>query len=51
MTEKMKTGLCAAALLLALLAAYVQETTWQNESPAGTTCQPAPFAATVDVRP
>lgn len=30
MTAKIKTGLCVLALLLALLAAYVQEVSWQS---------------------
>lgn len=34
MAQRMKTALCALALALALLAAYVQESTWAGE-PAG----------------
>lgn len=42
MTQKIKTGLCILALLLAVLAAYVQETNHQQNG--GTLVQPAPFA-------
>lgn len=43
MTEKIKTGLCIFALLLALLAAYVQETSFQRLA-SKTPVQLAPFA-------
>lgn len=43
MTEKIKTGLCVFALLLALLAAYVQETVYQADRRA--VVQPGPFTA------
>ena len=49
MTETIKTGLCAAALLLALLAAYVQEANWQNPPAAG--AQPAPFTIVATAKP
>ncbi|MCI8676704.1 MAG: hypothetical protein K2P16_07490 [Lawsonibacter sp.] len=45
MTEKIKTGLCVLALLLALLAAYTQEMSARTGPMAGTAVQPAPFAA------
>ena len=45
MTEKIKTGLCVLALLLALLAAYTQEMAFRNTQAKGTAVQPAPFAA------
>ena len=45
MTEKIKTGLCVFALLLALLAAYVQEVSFQQGAPTGTLVQPGPFTA------
>lgn len=35
MTEKIKTGLCVFALMLALLAAYVQEVSFQQGAPRG----------------
>ena len=46
MTEKIKTGLCVLARLLALLAAYNQEMSYRN-TPA---VQPAPFAALIPVK-
>lgn len=42
MTQKIKTGLCVLALLLAVLAAYVQEMTYQQN--AGNQPPPVPFA-------
>ena len=42
MTQKIKTGLCVLALLLAVLAAYVQETAYQQN--AGNQAPPVPFA-------
>ena len=45
MTEKVKTGLCVLTLLLAVLAACVQEITFRGLPPARTAVQPAPFAA------
>ena len=46
MTEKFKTGLCVLALLLAILAAYVQEMTFQQTAAVRVAVQPAaPFAA------
>ena len=41
MTEKIKNGLCAVVLLLAVLLAYAQEISFRQ----GTAVQPAPFAA------
>lgn len=46
MTEKIKTGLCVLALLLALLAAYHQEMSYRNTPMV----QPAPIAALVPVK-
>ncbi|MCI9156184.1 MAG: hypothetical protein HFF44_04480 [Lawsonibacter sp.] len=43
MSEKIKTGLCVFALLLALLAAYTQETAYQADCRA--MIQPGPFTA------
>ena len=45
MTEKIKTGLCVLALLLALLAAYAQEMSYRSDQAARTAVQPAPFTA------
>lgn len=45
MTEKIKTGLCAAALLLALLAAYRQEMAFRSSPSPHALSQPAPFSA------
>lgn len=45
MLQKIKTGLCVLALLLALLAAYAQEISYQSGQTAGSAFQPAPFAA------
>ncbi len=41
MAQKIKTGFCVVTLLLAVLAAYVQETNHQQNG--GTLVQPAPF--------
>ena len=49
MTEKIKTGLCVCALLLALLAAYVQEVNWPDRTAGQTAVQPASFAAAVQI--
>ncbi len=43
MTEKIKTGLCVLALLLALLAAYTQEMAYRSLPDRGTAVQPASF--------
>lgn len=43
MTEKIKNGLCIFALLLALLAAYMQEVSFQRGDSIGTSVQPGPF--------
>ena len=45
MPETIKTGLCVFALLLALLAAYVQEVSFQQGGPAGALVQTGPFTA------
>ena len=45
MVQKMKTGLCVLALLLALLAAYSQEMSYRSDQAARTAVQPAPFTA------
>ncbi len=45
MTEKIKTGLCIFALLLALMAAYTQEMRDRDRAAGGTAVQPVPFAA------
>lgn len=44
MTQKIKTGLCVFALLLALLAAYTQEMSYRNGL-AGSAAYPGPFSA------
>lgn len=49
MVQKMKTGLCVLALLLALLAAYTQELAYRSLPNSGTAVRPAPFAV-VQVR-
>ncbi|MCI9353090.1 MAG: hypothetical protein HFF58_07560 [Lawsonibacter sp.] len=49
MTEKIKTGLCVCALLLALLAAYVQERSWPESAANRVMIQPAPFASAVQI--
>ncbi len=49
MTEKIKTGLCVCALLLALLAAYVQERSWPERTADRIMIQPAPFAAVIQI--
>ncbi|WP_160634760.1 hypothetical protein [Pseudoflavonifractor sp. 60] len=50
MTQKIKTGLCILALLLALLAAYRQESAIRQSAAPGTLVQPAPFSALVPAR-
>ena len=49
MTEKIKTGLCVLALLLALLAAYTQEMSARNTLAEKPASRPAPFTV-VQVR-
>lgn len=49
MTEKIKTGLCVLALLLALMAAYTQEMSYRNAPAGAEAVQPAPFSALIPV--
>lgn len=51
MAEKFKTGLCVLALLLALLAAYMQERSFQQEASKGTAVQRSPFDTVVQIGP
>ena len=44
MTNQFKTGLCTAALVLALLAAFVQEASYQGETVPPDRVQPVPFS-------
>ena len=44
MTNHIKTGLCAAVLVLALLAAYLQEVSYQGGVPGAGSPSPIPFS-------
>ncbi|GAA6395057.1 Uncharacterised protein [uncultured Flavonifractor sp.] len=44
MTNHIKTGLCAAVLVLALLAAYLQDVSYQGGGPGASSASPIPFS-------
>ena len=51
MTQKIKTGLCVLALLLAILAAYVQEMSCRQSADLGSGARQGPFATVVQTGP